>query len=262
MKKSTLIISLLLVFSVMQSMLFAQIITPPKYNLTWLADGTSMDYSNPELTINVRVANKPGVAFTTQPLDCCRVGYYLSEDVFVDHDQDILVGIDSVYNLAINEYSDESITVDVSAYPGTWYVGFIIDYYNWVPESNENDNSLCWLNPITVNVPVGKGAPSPGGFCMDSRTSVLSPEKFSLAQNSPNPFNPTTTINYAIPKESYVKIKVYNTLGQVVDVLVDEYKSPGYHSVQWDASRLTSGMYLYSIEAGRFKAINRMFLLK
>ena len=76
------------------------------------------------------------------------------------------------------------------------------------------------------------------------------PMKFNLNQNYPNPFNPITTIEYAIPKKSDVTITVYNIIGQVVDVLVDQTMEPGYYSVQWDARRVGSGVYFYRIMAG------------
>lgn len=88
------------------------------------------------------------------------------------------------------------------------------------------------------------------------------PLEFSLSQNHPNPFNPTTTIYYYLPKESHVRIAVYNALGQKVDVLVDTYEPRGYHSVTWDASGLGSGVYFYRMETESYTASKRMLLLK
>ncbi len=85
---------------------------------------------------------------------------------------------------------------------------------------------------------------------------------FRLEQNRPNPFNPTTTIGYFLPQEVHVRVVVYNSLGQEVDVLVDADQSRGYHGVTWNGSGLASGPYFYRIEAGDFKASKRMFLLK
>ena len=87
-------------------------------------------------------------------------------------------------------------------------------------------------------------------------------EAFELPQNFPNPANPTTTIEYAVPKECHVKIQVYNALGHIADVLVDERKRAGHHRVIWNASGFPTGVYFYTMEAEQYKAVNRMFLIK
>ncbi len=88
------------------------------------------------------------------------------------------------------------------------------------------------------------------------------PTEFSLKQNYPNPFNPTTKIRYGIPEESKVTIRVFNLLGQQLAVLVNEVKPAGYYSVNFDASNLTSGIYLYKIEAKNFNSVRKMVLVK
>ncbi len=88
------------------------------------------------------------------------------------------------------------------------------------------------------------------------------PTEFSIKQNYPNPFNPTTKIYFGIPEESKVVLKVYNLLGQEVTTLVNEVKAPGYHSVNFDASNLNSGIYLYQIEAKNYKVTKKMMLVK
>jgi hypothetical protein len=90
----------------------------------------------------------------------------------------------------------------------------------------------------------------------------LVPEEFSLAQNYPNPFNPTTTIRYALPVASHVTLKVYNTLGQEVEALVDESQDAGFKSVIFDAGRLASGIYFYRIQAGNFVDTKKLLILK
>ncbi len=88
------------------------------------------------------------------------------------------------------------------------------------------------------------------------------PVKFELKQNYPNPFNPTTKIKYALPKDEFVTLKVYNSLGQEVKTLVSQNVSAGYHTIDFDASNLASGMYIYRIKAGNFVSIKKMMLLK
>jgi hypothetical protein len=93
------------------------------------------------------------------------------------------------------------------------------------------------------------------------------PVEFALSQNYPNPFNPETQIGYALPTDSYVKLSIYNVLGQKVRTLVDERKGAGYHSVRWDGKddkgdEVSSGIYFYKIQTDKFNQTNKMLLVK
>jgi len=92
--------------------------------------------------------------------------------------------------------------------------------------------------------------------------SDIVPDKFNLYQNFPNPFNPTTNIKFDIPKASFTTLKVYNVLGKEVAVLLNEIKSAGSYQVDFDASKLTSGVYFYRIETGSFTETRRLVILK
>lgn len=92
--------------------------------------------------------------------------------------------------------------------------------------------------------------------------TALMPTEYSLSQNYPNPFNATTVIEYALPIESHVKLQVYNILGRKVATLFDEKQQPGYKSVVWDASGVSSGLYFYRLTAGNEVFSERMMLLK
>jgi hypothetical protein len=87
-------------------------------------------------------------------------------------------------------------------------------------------------------------------------------ESFRLEQNYPNPFNPATTIRYVLPAPSHVMLAVYNTLGQLVNTLVNEMQGTGSHSVRLDGTGLASGVYMYRIQAGRFVDTKKLVLLK
>ncbi len=91
---------------------------------------------------------------------------------------------------------------------------------------------------------------------------ILSPAKFELAQNYPNPFNPTTAISFTIPQSGNVKLAVYNLLGQEVAVLVNEFREAGTYDVEFNASKLNSGVYLYKLEANGLTLTKKMTLLK
>ncbi len=88
------------------------------------------------------------------------------------------------------------------------------------------------------------------------------PTEFELSSNYPNPFNPTTTIQFGLPREAKVKLTVYNINGQEIATLVNDVRVAGTHKVQWDASNLPSGMYLYRLETGSTVLNKKMMLLK
>jgi hypothetical protein len=88
------------------------------------------------------------------------------------------------------------------------------------------------------------------------------PNQFSLDQNFPNPFNPTTNISFTIPQSSDVKLEVFNALGQKVATLVNGSRNAGSHTITFDASRFASGVYLYRLTSGNNVQINKMLLLK
>jgi hypothetical protein len=100
-------------------------------------------------------------------------------------------------------------------------------------------------------------------------TENILPEQYSLDHAFPNPFNPVTTIRYELPLASRVSIKIYDLLGQVVDVLKEDIEEGGYRSVQWNATRFSSGVYFYHFEAislidpaHSFKQVYKMLLIK
>ena len=88
------------------------------------------------------------------------------------------------------------------------------------------------------------------------------PNGFSLEQNYPNPFNPVTTISYSLPVDEKVLIKVYDVLGKEVAEIVNEFKAAGKHSIQFDGSNLSSGVYFYSITAGSYYQTKKLILAK
>jgi hypothetical protein len=88
------------------------------------------------------------------------------------------------------------------------------------------------------------------------------PKRFALEQNYPNPFNPNTNIKFQLPKKEFVTIKVFDVMGREVATLVNETKEAGYYSIEFNASNLASGMYIYKIEAGNFIDTKKMVLIK
>ncbi|HMR41871.1 MAG TPA: T9SS type A sorting domain-containing protein [Ignavibacteria bacterium] len=99
-------------------------------------------------------------------------------------------------------------------------------------------------------------------FSLNNEVNIGVPTNFDLSQNYPNPFNPSTKINYALPVDGKVSIKIFDMSGKEVMTLVNETKTAGYYSVSFNGSNLSSGIYFYSINAGSFVSTKKMTLIK
>jgi hypothetical protein len=134
------------------------------------------------------------------------------------------------------------------------FIPSIIEYYNTI-----GDMGAIWV-----------GGPTPyklywDGYNLTTRVTnnqSETPNEYSLSQNYPNPFNPVTKIDFSIPKNGLVTIKIYDILGKEVDVLVNKEFSAGVYSIDYDASKLSSGIYFYKITAGDFSKTKKMMLIK
>ena len=102
-------------------------------------------------------------------------------------------------------------------------------------------------------------------FIIQSPTSVeneIFVKEFKLDQNYPNPFNPSTVVSYSIPQNSFVTLKVFDALGNEVATLINETQNAGYYNINFDAGRLSSGVYLYKITANKFVQTKKMILMR
>jgi hypothetical protein len=97
---------------------------------------------------------------------------------------------------------------------------------------------------------------------VDIAEGIDLPDDFRLSQNYPNPFNPATTISFELPQSAMVILSVYNIRGQLVKTLVEEWRDAGSHAVNWEASGLSSGVYLYKIVAGSYSAAKKCLLVR
>ena len=91
---------------------------------------------------------------------------------------------------------------------------------------------------------------------------VLLPKEFSLERAYPNPFNPLTNIQYALPEESKVNLTIYDLQGKIAAELVNDMKTAGYHSLTWNASNHASGIYFINIQAGEYISTQKLMLVK
>ena len=96
----------------------------------------------------------------------------------------------------------------------------------------------------------------------ENPNGVKLPTTYQISQNYPNPFNPTTQINYSVPKNSYVTLKVYNVLGQEVATVFAGNQKAGNYIATFDGNRLASGVYFYRLQAGSFSSVKKMVLMK
>jgi len=129
-----------------------------------------------------------------------------------------------------------------------------------------SDGELNGLSKVKYRL---KQIDTDGSFTYSDEIEVdITPVSFVVEQNYPNPFNPSTTIKYSLPVQSKVVIKIYNSLGGLVDIIANEVQEVGIYKLTWDASRFSSGVYFYSIEAREengkkaYKEVKKMLLLK
>ncbi|TAL65255.1 MAG: T9SS type A sorting domain-containing protein [Bacteroidetes bacterium] len=97
---------------------------------------------------------------------------------------------------------------------------------------------------------------------VETNNKISIVKEFKLEQNYPNPFNPVTTINYQVPVKSFVSLKIFDILGREVATLVNEEKQQGKYSVEFNESKLSSGVYFFELNAGDFRSVKKMTLLK
>ncbi|HAX47971.1 MAG TPA: peptidase S8, partial [Bacteroidetes bacterium] len=88
------------------------------------------------------------------------------------------------------------------------------------------------------------------------------PVKFEVSQNYPNPSNPVSKIDFQLPKDAKVTLKVYDLAGKEVSILVDGNITAGFHTVEFNGSNLASGVYIYKLNAGEFSDIKKLVLVK
>ncbi len=145
-----------------------------------------------------------------------------------------------------------------------------IAWYDTYPSSNSSNFSGCWG---VFMFPSGKiiGSDISGGlFVVKSTVNLVGlanqnnpvPAGFEIKQNYPNPFNPSTTIEYSISKASHVTLKIYDAIGKQVGIVADEYKQTGNYKVNFDAGRLSSGVYFYTLSGDGFRETKRMTLVR
>ena len=177
-----------------------------------------------------------------------------------------------IYHINLNIYQNVNtnppyFTMPVQVKVNTSLGDTIVTLFN--DAQNQNFQFAVVGNPTTINF-------DPGNWILKDLLGVTDtgilpiPGEYSLEQNYPNPFNPSTTIEYSLPQNGFVTLKVFNVLGKEVATLVNSPNEAGRHTIKFDASALNSGVYFYKLEAGNpstgsgqgFSETKKMILLK
>ncbi|MBK7498428.1 MAG: T9SS type A sorting domain-containing protein [Ignavibacteriales bacterium] len=157
-----------------------------------------------------------------------------------------LLANDSLFNSVIHD-----TIVNASSFNFYDWFSVNIDNLYWKVRTINDGGTGPWSETNRFNI-----------MLTDVEDETQLPTEFALMQNYPNPFNPTTTIAYHLPNTSKVQLKVYDVLGNEIETLVNEEKSAGSYEVEFNASSLSSGMYLYKLQAGDLIAVKKLILLK
>jgi hypothetical protein len=174
--------------------------------------------------------------------------YFTGELGWTNFYRDIRGVADNYWTLHVDAQSAMTLTWDVSAIPQEMAARIQVDGFE-VDMKSQSSISLS------------KGSHDLNLFVR------LIPKAFDLAQNYPNPFNPETNIDYGLPEDASVVLKVYNVLGQEIKTLVNEQQPAGYYSIMWDGTNghgetVSTGVYIYRMTAGQYTASKRMILVK
>ncbi|MCB0732697.1 MAG: T9SS type A sorting domain-containing protein, partial [Ignavibacteriae bacterium] len=146
------------------------------------------------------------------------------------------------------------------------------DNLPWPIEPDGNGATLELLdfnsdNSLAENWKASEGNGTPGKMnsglvSIDDKEIIDIPNSYQLFQNYPNPFNPSTTIKFAVPKQSKVAIKIFDVLGNEIKTLHEGIKQTGTHLINFNAGNLSSGVYFYKLQYGNSQLIKKLILLK
>jgi hypothetical protein len=186
-----------------------------------------------------------------------RLGHLLNVDVSIPLKTITLSGMKSW-----SEFNDFTQSSKWRIHTYYWGPGVFIHDYS-VPAYGKTIvyDDMFDVNYGFIDIVGGQVTVLAGPTTLDVKRNEI-PTEFCLSQNYPNPFNPTTIIEFDLPKSSEVSLKIYNILGKEIATLVSDRLSAGSYSYEWDASNLTSGVYLYRLQAGNYVDTRKMVLMR
>jgi len=157
----------------------------------------------------------------------------------------------------------------------TLFIGPVLSFYDYTTTNFQRLNDDEWQKIYTqslINQPDfsnifmtdKKGEKKPFGPTILTNINIEKPkpESYLLIKNYPNPFNPITKIEYSLPENSFVEIKIYDIFGREVETLINKKQTMGMYSLQWQPKNITSGIYFYRIKAGRYSETKKMVYIK
>ncbi len=184
--------------------------------------------------------------------------------------------ISTVYNISVDAWgtmklpsgnSYEALRLREESTTTTYFAGIplfsstTVDYL-FLSKTGESFS----VSTESANPPASGEVSGTVGWSENSITSIEKtdelPNEFSLHQNYPNPFNPSTTIKFSVPESGLVRLDVYNMIGELVTTLINKKMDAGFQSIQFNASNLASGIYLYRLSTKSFSKVKKMMLLK
>ncbi len=164
------------------------------------------------------------------------------------------------YRYGFQRTADKSFKLEAAGFGKNAY------RVRFIPQSASRVFTQPYTAPLDVwtdkEDKTGQVESTPQGLANIRDLDLGIPVTYTLEQNYPNPFNPTTTIKFALPKDELVSLRIYNVLGQEVATLVNKELKAGSYAFDFNASKLSSGIYFYRIEAGSFNVTKKMLLLK
>jgi len=211
--------------------------------------GESIDYFESDLASGYSIDNlAPAV-----PAGIIAIGHEDRVEIAWDDNEDKDFQFYAIYRSSDSEFNPDTM---------------ITATYTTI-ESSFDDTSVefgktYYYRIVTVDFSGNQSEYSENIFALvtDVNTELELPTVYELGQNYPNPFNPSTVINFSLPESGLVTLKVFDILGQEVAELVNQVKTAGVYEVSFDATNLTTGLYIYRIEAGSFSATKKMLLVK
>lgn len=162
--------------------------------------------------------------------------------------------IENAYWLLLRKTENDSTLQELSKIDGQGNSSTVSDYSYKDSNVEAGSNYTYQLADVSINGSIT--------YHEEKSIAVSVPKLFELFQNYPNPFNPLTNIKFALPVAAKVKIEVFNLLGQHVATILNANKPAGYHVINFDANRFSSGLYFYTIQTDNFHMVKKMMLVK
>jgi YVTN family beta-propeller protein len=158
----------------------------------------------------------------------------------------VFVANSSSNTVSVIDVTSNTVVTTINVGNGPY--GIAVDQTtNKVYVTNQNDKTISIIGRSVTSV---------------KQISQLMPDHFALSQNYPNPMNPSTTISFNLPVKSFVSLKVFDMLGREVASIISQELPAGTYARQWNAGKMSSGVYFYRLQAGSFTQTKRLVLLK